>query len=219
MEVLMNSLEAASKVHTLRKAKYLHICINNAWTKLREYYKLLDDSPVYAASMVLNPAIKERHFDRNWRGGLEPWIPKTKEDIQGFWSMEYKDKVVLDSTPKATNSTEDSSDVDEFENYIYSWDSPQDTQDEYDSYCREKPLPKAPPHLLQYWQGQAINTPSLAQMALDLLSIPAMAAECERVFSSAKILISDHRNRLKDDVIEANECLRYWHQKGYFEYK
>ena len=30
MEVLINGLEAASKVYTLRKAKYLHICINNA---------------------------------------------------------------------------------------------------------------------------------------------------------------------------------------------
>jgi hAT family C-terminal dimerisation region len=30
-------------------------------------------------------------------------------------------------------------------------------------------------------------------MALDLLFIPAMAAECERVFSSSKIPISDHQ--------------------------
>ena len=81
--------------------------------------------------------------------------------------------------------------------------------DEYKSYCNEKPLSKVPPYLIQYWIGQVINTPSLAQMALDLLSIPAMAAECERVFSSTKILISDHRNRLKDDIIEANECIQY----------
>jgi hAT family C-terminal dimerisation region len=70
-------------------------------------------------------------------------------------------------------------------------------------------LSKAPLHLLQYWNKQATNTPSLAQMALDLLSILAMAAECERVLSSSKILISDYRNRLYDDIIEANECLRY----------
>ena len=72
MEVLMNHLEAASKTYTHRRYKHLHICINNTWIKLREYYQLLDISPVYAASLVLNPAIKERHFDRNWRGGLEP---------------------------------------------------------------------------------------------------------------------------------------------------
>ena len=54
-------------------------------------------------------------------------------------------------------------------------------------------------------------------MAIDILSIPAIAAKCERVFSSTKILISDRRNRLKDDIIEANECIRYWIKKGYFD--
>jgi hypothetical protein len=43
----------------------------------------------------------------------------------------------------------------------------------------------------------------MAQMAFDLLSIPAMSAECERVFSQTKLLITDQRNRLSDDSIEA----------------
>jgi hypothetical protein len=220
MEVLINGLEAASEVHTYRKAKHLHICIMNALKKLRDYYQRLDESPVYAASVVLNPAIKERHFDRNQGRGLEDWTPKSKEDIRNFWATEYKGKVIteLDPTPTTTKANE-AGDVDEFENYLYGWGHAMDDLDEYDSYCGEKPLPKAPPHFLRYWNGQAINTPSLSQMALDLLSIPAMSAECERVFSSSKILISDHRNRLREDVIEANECLRYWHQKGYFEYQ
>ena len=59
-----------------------------------------------------------------------------------------------------------------------------DAQDEYSRYCNEPILSKAPPHLLLYWNAQVINTPPLAQMALDFLSIPAMSAECERVFSS-----------------------------------
>jgi hypothetical protein len=46
-------------------------------------------------------------------------------------------------------------------------------RDEYDSYCKEETLPHAPPDLIRYWAGQAGKTPSLAQMALDLLSIPA----------------------------------------------
>ncbi|KAJ9640112.1 hypothetical protein H2201_008629 [Coniosporium apollinis] len=37
-----------------------------------------------------------------------------------------------------------------------------------------------------------------------------MSAECERVFSSAKHLLSDARNRLNPDIIEANECLKAW---------
>jgi len=84
MEVLINHLEAASKIYTLQKAKHLHVCINNAWIKLCDYYRLLDTSPVYAASLALNPAIKECHFDRNWTGGLEAWVPKTKENVQNF---------------------------------------------------------------------------------------------------------------------------------------
>lgn len=40
-------------------------------------------------------------------------------------------------------------------------------------------------------------------MAVDILSIPAMSAEPERLFSGAKITITDRQNRLGSDVIEA----------------
>jgi phage I-like protein len=46
-----------------------------------------------------------------------------------------------------------------------------------------------------------------------MLAIPMMSAECERVFSSAKHLITDSRNRLRPDIIEANECLKHWFGK------
>jgi hypothetical protein len=51
-------------------------------------------------------------------------------------------------------------------------------------------------------------------MALDILSIPAMSAEPERLFSSAKITITDRRNRLGIESIEAIECLKSWLSKG-----
>ena len=47
-------------------------------------------------------------------------------------------------------------------------------------------------------------------MALDILSIPAMSAEPERLFSGAKITISDRRNRLTVDTIQALQCLKSW---------
>jgi hypothetical protein len=47
-------------------------------------------------------------------------------------------------------------------------------------------------------------------MAYDLFSIPAMSAECERAFSSAKRLISDERYNLKPDIIEADQCIKSW---------
>ena len=53
-------------------------------------------------------------------------------------------------------------------------------------------------------------------MALDILLIPAMSAEPERLFSGAKITITDRRNRLGIESIEAIECLKSWLGKGNF---
>jgi hypothetical protein len=47
-------------------------------------------------------------------------------------------------------------------------------------------------------------------MAYDMLAIPPMSDECERIFSSTKHLISDSHNRLHMDVIDASECLKSW---------
>jgi hypothetical protein len=48
---------------------------------------------------------------------------------------------------------------------------------------------------------------------VELMGIPAMSDELERMFHSAKLLISDLRNRLADDVIQASECLKSWIQQ------
>jgi hypothetical protein len=58
--------------------------------------------------------------------------------------------------------------------------------------------------------AQRTTYPALSVMALDLLSIPAMSAEPERLFSSAKITITDRKNRLQFESIEAIECLKSW---------
>ena len=51
-------------------------------------------------------------------------------------------------------------------------------------------------------------------MALDTLSISAMSTKCERVFSSAKKFITPMRSLLKEDIIEATECLKAWWDGG-----
>jgi hypothetical protein len=54
------------------------------------------------------------------------------------------------------------------------------------------------------------NNKALRQIALDHISIPAMSAEVERVFSSTKRLITPDRNRLSDEAIEILQLLKYW---------
>lgn len=52
--------------------------------------------------------------------------------------------------------------------------------------------------------------PTLAKLAFMLLAIPGMSAECERAFSQAKRMITDERFNLKQDLIEAEQCIKSW---------
>ena len=76
---------------------------------------------------------------------------------------------------------------------------------EYSGYCSALRTPEVDSR--SWWMEPAQRTtyPALSVMALDLLSIPAMSAEPERLFSSAKITITDRKNRLQFESIEAIE--------------
>ena len=51
-------------------------------------------------------------------------------------------------------------------------------------------------------------------MAIDILSIPAMSDEPERIFSGARCMISWERAQLEAETIEKLECLKHWQQSG-----
>ena len=53
--------------------------------------------------------------------------------------------------------------------------------------------------------------PNLSRMAFDCCSIPLLSDDPKRTFSSAKPLITDRRDQLNEDIIEANEFLRSWY--------
>jgi hypothetical protein len=63
----------------------------------------------------------------------------------------------------------------------------------------------------QCWLRPAIRAkyPSLARMAIDILSIPAMSAEAERDFSSVGFVLNSRRRRLREETLEAMLCLTH----------
>ena len=65
-----------------------------------------------------------------------------------------------------------------------------------------------------WWIQHQADYPDLSIMALNLLAIPAMSSEVERVFSSTRLMVTDRRNRLKEDIIEAAECMKSWQADG-----
>jgi hypothetical protein len=47
-------------------------------------------------------------------------------------------------------------------------------------------------------------------MALDLLLIPAISADQERLFSGLKLTITDRRSKLGILVVQVLECIKSW---------
>ena len=64
---------------------------------------------------------------------------------------------------------------------------------------------------LRWWRehGEQLY-PTLAIMAYDLFTMPAISSECERAFSNAKRLVTDERHCLKSEIIEADQCIKSW---------
>jgi hAT family C-terminal dimerisation region len=51
-------------------------------------------------------------------------------------------------------------------------------------------------------------------MAIDILSIPPMSDEPERVFSGARRIVSWDRGQMEPETMERRECLKHWKKSG-----
>ena len=67
-----------------------------------------------------------------------------------------------------------------------------------------------PPNVYKWWADQT-HIPSMQQFAFDLLSVPAMSAEAERVFSEPSSILATIGIDL---AVEALECENRWMKAG-----
>ena len=51
-------------------------------------------------------------------------------------------------------------------------------------------------------------------MAIDILSIPPISDEPERVFSGARRIVSWDRGQMEAETIKIRECLKHWKRSG-----
>jgi hypothetical protein len=161
--------------------------------------------------------MKWRYFEvtwkdvESWKDATDPsdWLPSGKLALGEIW-QEYKELSVQSQGP-ITGSKRPRS-PDDFEratNMALLTD--EEELDELESWISTRPFELDQSESLpQFWLRQRKTNPRLAQMGLDMASIPAMSSECERVFSQGKLLITGQRNRLRADIIEATQCLRMW---------
>ena len=83
--------------------------------------------------------------------------------------------------------------------------------DEYEIYILQNSI-QISDSALDWWlhDEQWECWPQLSQMTIDILSISAMSAEPEWVFSEAWRTISWNRMQLEQEIIEKIECLKSW---------
>ena len=67
---------------------------------------------------------------------------------------------------------------------------------------------------LQWWVSQRSAFPTLSQLALDILAIPAMSADCERTFSLSKLTLTTQRRSMAPRTLEHTQCLKNWIERG-----
>lgn len=80
-------------------------------------------------------------------------------------------------------------------------------RDEFLEYALDNPVDDDDP--LRWWKDET-RFPTLAAMARDHLGIQASSAASERAFSKAKLVITDHRTRMKVDTVRMLMCVESW---------
>ncbi len=55
-----------------------------AWKKLDKYYNLTDKSTVYVIATMLDPRMKYKYFERNWRAD---WLMEVKQKMRNTFNQ------------------------------------------------------------------------------------------------------------------------------------
>lgn len=193
--------------------------INAGWQKLVKYYEKLDDTPVYYASVVLHPQHKDL-LKKAWREKPE-WLRKNDAAFKKLWS-EYRDRSITSTTsnsmPPPPRRVHARSGRDDFL-ATFAGDEEESDGDEYTQWSNKfKALPKEHPLAqdpIKYWWQERATRPKLAQMALDVLSVPATSCDCERAFSELGDLLEPRRSKLKPEMIAALQCCKSYRKMGF----
>jgi len=217
---------------------HLKVHVNLAHAKLSEYYYKFDDAPVYYTATILHPHYK-LHLDALWgvpddhdeeKDGphyRKDWLPNNNKGFIKLYKS-YKEKLAIEagrSSPSSQPPTKkprissSSSRLAFLQNSrkLAITQAEEALDDEYKLWKRQPCLEEDDPLSLnpvRYWLLHEKQFPVLARLALDIYSIPASSADCERTFSELGDLIGTRRLRMKPELISALQSLKSWKKIG-----
>ncbi|SMR52787.1 unnamed protein product [Zymoseptoria tritici ST99CH_1E4] len=233
MEVIAQFPEAAE----LNQEQHFRANINLAWKKLDAYYTLTDNTPVYVAAVVLHPRYNIAWLRKQW-SSRTAWIAHAEAELKAMWA-DYSQKPDIFNgdddtiTPSQSASQPQPRTTGRRHNRVLDQE-PSDFAAMAGSSDEERAKERRPAATLDeqwslytslnsdyhvddpyaWWWKKRFEWPQLTRMALDILTTPPMSDEPERLFSATGLMVTDRRNRLKEDTIAASASLRSWTREG-----
>jgi hypothetical protein len=241
LDVLFKKLQEAGKFaddHPDVVSTYYSHAIDAARIKLEEYFGLTDVTPAYRCAVALHPANKFTYFELEWSHNKQ-WIGGAKRVVQEVFAQYEAAAAEVDLMDGARQEEElEELEEEAIADNSVTLDPLQQARkrrqrlavtamsatrgkkrakltselDEFMARTNKADLDVEDP--LEWWVRHASDYPILSKMAFDLFSCPAMSAECERVFSQTKKVITDERNRLSSDTVAAIECQKHLLRSG-----
>ena len=129
-------------------------------------------------------------------------MPKIIENLKYVWEGEYKEQ----DGESIQTAAENPPDI--LERFLR---KPTIQGDQFEQFIYGQRTDYGDLDLFNWWERSPYQ--HLRQLAFDSLSVPAMSSDVERIFSSAKKLLSRQRNRIDEGTVECVELLRDWWRK------
>ena len=201
----------------------MYLRIQRCWEKYCAYYQRTDDSLYYATALILHPEYRTKYVQKNWKKEWqEAILPRVRELWKQYQTTHLQDSPSISYENIHSKEQEPLDDYDLILEKLRSQiiHNHQDF-DEYDHYCAEDPYEIPGQTALQWWcqDLQRKRWPQLSRFAIEVLSIPAMSDEPERVFSGGRRTISWERMSLEVSNIEKTECLKSWYRGNFWKDK
>ncbi|KJZ68419.1 hypothetical protein HIM_12196 [Hirsutella minnesotensis 3608] len=196
---------------------YIRASINNGWKKLDEYYNKLGDSPLFAAAVILHPRFGISWLEATWVTEEQlAWVRDAKVGMKDYFARWYQTNQQNDTEQSKPASMATGKEDDHYTQWINSRtkkaSATSGSISELDKYLRLEPQDTQDP--IQWWRDHKHTFPTLSSFALDVFAIPAMATDCERQFSLAKLTLTSQRLAMGADTLEQVHCLKNWVRHG-----
>lgn len=179
--------------------------VNNAWVKIDEYH--VKTGSAQTTATILDPRLKLQTFrTMHWR---EEWIQEAKQEFMHIYNTKY----AQDPSSRPASPTSDD-DMDEYSGIVFGSQvgnapPPAPDESEIELYLR-LPVIKKKANVLDWWQANGSQFPTLARMARDFMASPATSVPAEAAFSVAGQIISKRRAQLGDTTMSIIMCCRNW---------